>query len=558
MAKAIPGCEVRGRTALGREMGKRLVVAMGISIWSFKDTLVGKVFAVFMAFVLAMGLSSTSAFAVGDVDDGTPNPASTDGAIEGADGQGDLAATPAPQSDEEVDGSAIEPTATAVAPTSIEVTARLGLDADALTQDATLDLTRGTLISDLAPEIDGYRYDRATYGSMTVTRIEYDEYQGVLYVTNDDNAVSGTKLETATELELHYVPTNTEFTVDYTFAGDAGNGLTEETFPGTVLLPKRVVKGETLEFVIEPQKGYTVEVTADGKLVSSDADGKYFVETSASDPANDLNVTINVTEQKQHKLYLYKSSNTTLVNAQGNKTSGQDSTTASVNYQASSPLAFTLEGNMNNTGDNKTLNKLAFSLTGEEGTFVSADIPANVGDEAVTRDVHGLTITVKREANENRYFNGKTISSKIYTVTVANESGKGNVHGDIYVSTNYKSDTSSEVWGKNFEGVETPIAYNEKKGASELNVAQFKHLDRDGGYGTYIYIKPLPGYSTNPDDITVTVTIDGKSYPCELRSTAGLKASNTIGKEGKRSNIKEDTGVNSSNNAPLLHLHSSR
>ena len=103
MAKAIPGCEVRGRTALGREMGKRLVVAMGISIWNFKDTLAGKVFAVFMAFVLAMGLSSTSAFAVDGADDGTPNPASTDGAIEGADGQGDLAATPAPQSDEEVD-----------------------------------------------------------------------------------------------------------------------------------------------------------------------------------------------------------------------------------------------------------------------------------------------------------------------------------------------------------------------------------------------------------------------------------------------------------------------
>lgn len=125
----------------------------------------------------------------------------------------------------------------------------------------------------------------------------------------------------------------------------------------------------------------------------------------------------------------------------------------------------------------------------------------------------------------------------------------GNVHGDLYLTTNCKSDGTSEVWGKKIEGVEYPFVYNGSN-SQTLDVSKHMFLGRDKDQGTYVYIKPLPGYSNDSNDITVTVTIDGQPYSCELRSTSDLKNQMVVGRN-KGSNITEDTGKASSDGAPF-------
>ena len=137
-------------------------------------------------------------------------------------------------------------------------------------------------IANNAPALDDYEFAYAKVDNTLVKQVAKDGDTGNIYVTTEDNELSGIEIEDSSDICLYYKPLVKRYTVTYTQVVD-GTKVTSE-FPAQIEGVTQVEEGGDLEFAFTLKKGYkaTAVYAGDTKL-EADADGIYKVSRVQAD-----------------------------------------------------------------------------------------------------------------------------------------------------------------------------------------------------------------------------------------------------------------------------------
>lgn len=228
------------------------------------------------------------------------------------------------------------------------------------------------------------------------------------------------------------------------------SALTDEVKKYISILGADTVKaGYTYQFTFTPQDGYSAGTLSSTTGTITDSNGTYslIVPDNATD---DVTININLTEQKTKYDLTFSGSNTTFTFNGSSKNSAYSNNQSVVyryTYERTDRVQFQLKGYYQWTNNPKILNQLSITIDGESK---AAEIPFKTGpSNAITTTIgKGYQVTVTKTS-------GGDLPK--YTVVITNPSG-GFVRGNIDINTNYKDQSSSEVWAKQLDGVD-PLAY---------------------------------------------------------------------------------------------------
>ena len=361
-----------------------------------------------------------------------------------------------------------------------------------------------------APVIDGYVFNNAKVGNTIVDTIAYDETTNSYYVTTSDNQLTGIKIDDTTRIVLNYKQYVETFDITYEVYVD-NQKIPNNNEALEIVGASQAEDGDDLEFSFSLKKGYIFDHVQAGDKKVNGNDGIYTIE----DISQDTTVSIYLEKIKSYSFDFVESSNTTIIYNGHTYYSNSDGTVSMGTYSAGSQtLTFTVKGRGDqNTMDGGALNKLVLII---DGVQYSVNTPADPESEGsfTTNLSNGYTVTLKHAGMESIYDRGKGSkgSAPVYQVTIQANSEEG-LHGDIQISTNYKTSKSSEVWVKQADGVEDNNVYvkqNYNEGKT-LNPNKFEFLTRTTNRETNVYFNVAPGYSTDVDDITITVEYDGEA-----------------------------------------------
>lgn len=375
-------------------------------------------------------------------------------------------------------------------------------------------------IEENAPAFQGYEFVNAKVGNTLVETLAYDSNSNSYYVATSDNQLTGIKLQNTTDLVLYYREEVKTFNVDYKVFVDSKEVDKDSALK--LVGVAQVEEGDDLEFSFELKKGYTLEnyrsVTVNNQLISI-KDGKYTVENITEDQT----VVIQLNKIKSYNFTFANSSNTILTyNNEDYKSVSNGSVPLGSYAAGSQTLVFILAGRGDqNQMKGGALNKLVLTI---DGVQYSVDTPANPDNYSTvtTTLANGYTVSLKwiGEVSLDNRVQGSSGTAPKYEVTIKANSEEG-LHGDISVSTNYKTKTSSEVWVKQADGVENNTVHIGKlsntgwpfyKDEWELEGYSpdiFKFFTRTSTEQTYVFFNIAPGYSTDSKDISIRVYYDG-------------------------------------------------
>ena len=273
---------------------------------------------------------------------------------------------------------------------------------------------------------------------------------------------------------------------------------------------KKVSAGETLDFTFSQKAGYAVQNVkyTVGNTTESITNGSY----SISNVTGDVNVEIYLTKVTNYAI-TFHGSNTTFTYGTQTQAFLDDTPNSPLrgNYNAGSTLSFQLKGNTLRNKDAKALNKLVITVGNQNA--VGADIPIKWGDEATTVLPNGIGIVVRKQDQPSQ-----EDGLPEYSVTIKAAAGN-EIHGNIDIATNYKTEANSEVWAINLVGVDPLSCWNGSYESGKLNptIHSFGSRNERTDFYVYINIKEAEGYKQSAPKVTVTCDGEDKSSEFELK-----------------------------------------
>lgn len=355
--------------------------------------------------------------------------------------------------------------------------------------------------------IEAYTFDNAKVGNTLVDTIAYDSTTDSYYVTTSDNQLTGIKLVDTTKVVLTYKKIVESYNIAYDLYVD-GEIITEVSNVIDIVGASTVDEGDNLEFSFNLKKGYELDnVQVEDNTLSPNANDVYTIE----DVKENQTVKIYLNKIKTYDFVFKESSNTVLI-YKGEKHKSEKG--ASEEYGAfSNSIYFELEAyNQHDIRNGAALNKLLLTIDGVQYGVDTPTSPSMQGD--ITTDLgNGISVTLKYLGTTDLGWRGKAPK---YRVTISTTDSNG-LHGDITVITNYKDADSSEVWIKQADGLVDNKVLFEKKyfelwlDGEEYSPSKYGFLTRDTGRDTRVSFNVAPGYSTDVNDISITVLYDGNS-----------------------------------------------
>ena len=355
--------------------------------------------------------------------------------------------------------------------------------------------------------IEGYTFDNAKVGNTLVDTIAYDSTTGSYYVTTSDNQLTGIKLVDTTKVVLTYKKIVESYNIAYDVYVD-GKKTTEVSNVIDIVGASTVDEGDNLEFSFNLKKGYGLnDVKVGDDTLSPNDNDVYTIE----DVKEHKTVQIYLNKIKTYN-FVFKESSNTILTYKGQEYKSED--VATLSYDAfSSSITFDLKAYEQNGLDSAALNKLVLTI---DGVQYGINTPGTPNDRTpITTDLgNGISVLLEYIGTTN--LDGWGSSAPEYRVTISTSDPNG-LHGNIDVSTNYKTMTSSEVWIKQADGVLNNQVYMTQSrsggssGGAVYSPDTFKFLDRNADKETRVYFNVAPGYSANTEDINIEVVCDGNS-----------------------------------------------
>ena len=355
--------------------------------------------------------------------------------------------------------------------------------------------------------IEGYTFDNAKVGNTLVDTIAYDSTTGSYYVTTSDNQLTGIKLVDTTKVVLTYKKIVESYNIAYDVYVD-GKKTTEVSNVIDIVGASTVDEGDNLEFSFNLKKGYGLnDVKVGDDTLSPNDNDVYTIE----DVKEHKTVQIYLNKIKTYN-FVFKESSNTILTYKGQEYKSEE--VATLSYDAfSSSITFDLKAYEQNGLDSAALNKLVLTI---DGVQYGINTPGTPNDRTpITTDL-GNGISVLLEYIGTTDLDEWDSSAPEYRVTISTSDPNG-LHGNIDVSTNYKTMTSSEVWIKQADGVLNNQVYMTQSrsggssGGAVYSPDTFKFLDRNADRETRVYFNVAPGYSANTEDINIEVVCDGNS-----------------------------------------------
>ena len=361
-------------------------------------------------------------------------------------------------------------------------------------------------IADNAPALDGYEFAYAKVDNTLVKQVAKDGDTGKIYVTTEDNELSGIEIEDSSDICLYYKPLVKRYTVTYIQVVDETKVTSE--FPAQIEGVTQVEEGGDLEFAFTLKKGYkaTAVYAGDTKL-EADADGIYKVSKVQAD----VEIRIELKKITEYTL-VFHGSNTKFVYGNSYKTSNQGDEHGynwNTKYTVGKEIKFQLNAHYEWTGAPKVLNKLKLTIDGADEGSISIPTLEGTKNAETTLLSNNIKVTVTKLSNKDK-------NKPEYSVVITSTE---DIHGNIDVETNFKDQAVSEIWAQELIGIEPLPYYRSDKGYvsgyngedqnSALDPKKFTFDTRDTEKDTYIFVKVKAGYSDELADITLKVIEDG-------------------------------------------------
>ncbi|MCI8950407.1 MAG: doubled motif LPXTG anchor domain-containing protein [Lachnospiraceae bacterium] len=371
--------------------------------------------------------------------------------------------------------------------------------------------------------IKGYTFKYAKLAQTEIYAVAVDE-NGTVYVTMEQDQMTGIPLDDSKEIILYYVPNEDAHKVSYQVFVDGdkaevtsnGEAKTGNIIHTKIIGAKEIVNGQDLRFSFSKKEGY--EVTDVTYKIGNDTtdismnNGVYTI----GNVSGDVEVTIRLQKTKEYEIS-FRGSNTTyyyepLKNGWDTSDSNKNKIIRS-SYSVNNKISFSLEGRNEHDKNAKILNKLAIRM-GDSSSYVNIDIPGKKGESKTTTLANGVTVTIRKENDSDL---------PLYPVIMEAPAGS-ELHGNIDVDTNFMSADRSEVWVVELIGAETYAFYPSKKiwgkdTFEQLEPGVHKYLLREktrGSYkDTYVYINVENNYD-NTVHPKVTVLCNGTAAKFDL------------------------------------------
>ena len=136
-------------------------------------------------------------------------------------------------------------------------------------------------IAQNAPAVERYEFAYAKVDNTIVKIVAVDGDSGTIYVTTDDNQLTGIALEDSREIVLYYKPVTTRYDISYIIKVD-GQQVDTSNAPAEIIGVSYVEAGENLEFSFTLKEGYTTtnvvyKIGNNSKEISPDGNKKYTI-----------------------------------------------------------------------------------------------------------------------------------------------------------------------------------------------------------------------------------------------------------------------------------------
>ena len=369
----------------------------------------------------------------------------------------------------------------------------------------------------------------------TVVKIVAQTSDNRYYVTAEDDQLAGTRINASTDITLYFKEKKESRTITYTVKTTENESLSTSDLKDFIG-ENSVEVGDALEFSFDVKPGYEISLVQVGeKNIVKDENGKYIY----NNVQKDLNVIIILKRIKEYTFKFEESSNTVL--KYGNDT-WYSGTGGSKKYKAfSDSIVFYLECYSQWDVIRGSLNKLTITIDGKK--YMIETPPAGTAKEGDTKTQilpNGISVTwtckgykeVPKKSADDQTERGM---AAYYEVTLTSTNG---IYGDIIVSTNYKTYSSSEVWIKELNGIESPVYVTNGVSSKKLQPDVFAFFDRTNvTYSeTKIWFNVAQGYSKKTEDITATLMNNGVSEPLTVNSgdNGGYKYYVTVPADGEK------------------------
>lgn len=416
------------------------------------------------------------------------------------------------------------------------------------TQDAPESFTgvaSGEISANKLPEIASYAFEYAYVGAETNKITDVALYNGKVYYRTEGGNVAGVELKENEKISLVYsVPFNqydVEYVIQVAGTEDKGAG----TFTASPKAP--LAKDKDFEFSYTMPKSVA---SATFKVEVQNADGSYTELTGITPTQNGSTYTgtvpyaeitgklrITATETPKTNYTLTLTGSNAAYKTTGDWEKLYQVTQNSVTVKMSCAKAsFQLHGRHQWDHEGKSLNKIAVTLTAEDGTKTVVNLLLPMYEqETDEQSVNGITFTVKRTASSNTEVD-KTLNEKghqdsacstpTYTVTIKN------CYENISIDVNFQNIKNKEIWLLKLDGVDPIYSkeaiqgesgwQNDDKhlwdagGTNYINDENFRSASYNGYTSMTFYVRAQDGYEfieANGDGVTL------KAYNGETETT---------------------------------------
>lgn len=382
--------------------------------------------------------------------------------------------------------------------------------------DGFTGVASGEISASKLPEIESYAFEYAYVDAETNKITDVALYNGNVYYRTEGGNVAGVVLKNGEKISLVYSVPFTQYDVEYVINVTDAKVAAAGTFTASPKAP--LAKDKDFEFSYTMPKSVA---SATFKVEVQNADGSYTELTGITLKQNGStytgtipyakitgNLRITATETPKTNYTLTLTGSNAAYKTTGNWAElWQERQNSPVSMEMScAEASFQLHGRYQWSTEDKALNKIAITLTAEDGTksVVNLLLPMS-GLKTDEQNVNGMTFVVEctegDSSIEEKYNRAeptdreiswrddkyKKCSTRTYTVTIKN------CYENISIDVNFQDITEKEIWLLKLDGVD-PI-YSEEAITGDGWPNADKHLWNAGGTN-YINDKNFGGEMT--------------------------------------------------------------